>query len=102
MAGLQSWAFRRKLVLLHFMEALNFTLILLGSSQLDNSPVEIPHDHGPQGAGVSLEIRNSYSARLPGGMSPSHCVSEVRNFSLSRQTMERLCYKCVCCFCLPC
>lgn len=72
--------FQKKLVLLHFMEMLNFILILLGSPQLDTSPLEIPHDQSPQGAGVDLDTRNSQTARLPAGVSPNHCVSEVKHF----------------------
>lgn len=88
-------------MLLHFMEMLNFTLILLASPQLDTSPLEIPQDQSPQGARVGLEIRNSGTARLPGGVSPTIASLRSRTFSLSRWLRERLCYELVCFFCFP-
>lgn len=74
-------------MLLHLMVVLNFTLILLGSPQLDTPPLGIPHEQGPRGPSVGLGITNPPSAGLPGSVSPKHCIADVKNF-FSQQRVQ--------------
>lgn len=74
--GLQNY------VVLHLVEVLNYTLILLGGLSLYTSLLGIPLEQSLQGPSVGLAIMNQLSAKLPGSLSLMSVIQRKTAMSL--------------------